>query len=113
MTPLEALLISLGGGYVGAIIGLALSTWLREREVREDIDYECPICYEKNKKMWLITLPDCNHRFCRTCVDRIVSSGRCKYGRFVCPLCRHQYRFTTNPLFISLENENQNKVDQQ
>ena len=47
----------------------------------DDKHNECPICYNRFCKKWMIKT-DCNHTFCRKCIKRCLKNSP------NCPICR-------------------------
>jgi len=60
-------------------------------EVDEDPTEDCPVCLEA--KTWEHFLKmGCTHRFCNTCVGKIIATAVPKLQEVHCPLCRDELR---------------------
>lgn len=57
---------------------------------------ECPICFEQVK---LVSLPKCNHRFCKECIRHWMMMKKGK--TFCCPLCRQKFKKLETNYFLS------------
>ncbi|KAF2398714.1 CDK-activating kinase assembly factor MAT1 [Trichodelitschia bisporula] len=78
----------------------ALHNDVPERIHPEDGDEECPICHSKRylrRDMRFLINPECYHRMCESCIDRIFSHGPapCPVAGCGKTLRRHRFRAPT------------------
>jgi hypothetical protein len=46
-------------------------------------DKTCPVCHENIQDKFNFAVTNCNHLYCKPCIDRCISGGNC-----ICPMCR-------------------------
>jgi len=59
---------------------------LFERDVENN--YDCSICLEDNMNYEQISITNCNHTFCETCLNDWIQQGK-----YSCPMCRNSIKY--------------------